>query len=165
MSDIEYQIESDRWTALDKRYITQLLPTEYSINITNAFGGCQYNKQWIYVYEMDFWLNIHSVYEWVRWIVDWIFIPCTQGLGGCPIRYSFGICRGLADYWLNIQLVYAGVRQITDQILILHMWGLDGWLIRYLFIICWGLVNYWVNIQLVYERVRWITDWIFDPHM
>jgi hypothetical protein len=34
MSDIEYPIESDRWTALDKLYITQLLPTRY-----------QYNKQ------------------------------------------------------------------------------------------------------------------------
>ena len=42
MSDIGYLIESDRWTALDKLYITQLLPTEYSINITNGFGGYQY---------------------------------------------------------------------------------------------------------------------------
>jgi hypothetical protein len=38
MSDIEYPIESDRQTALDKLYITQLLPTRYSINITNTFG-------------------------------------------------------------------------------------------------------------------------------
>jgi hypothetical protein len=45
MLDIEYLIESDRWTALDKLHITQLLPTRYSINITNAFGGYQYNKQ------------------------------------------------------------------------------------------------------------------------
>jgi hypothetical protein len=45
MLDIEYLIESDRWTALDKLYITQLLPTRYSINITNAFGGYQYKKQ------------------------------------------------------------------------------------------------------------------------
>jgi hypothetical protein len=57
--DIEYPIESDRWTASDKLYITQLLPTRYSINITNAFGGYQYNKQWMYIYEVDFWLNIH----------------------------------------------------------------------------------------------------------
>jgi len=45
MSDIEYPIESNRWTASDKLYITQLLPTRYSINITKAFGGYQYNKQ------------------------------------------------------------------------------------------------------------------------
>jgi hypothetical protein len=43
--DIEYPIELDRRTALDKLYITQLLPTKYPINITNAFGGYQYNKQ------------------------------------------------------------------------------------------------------------------------
>jgi hypothetical protein len=41
MSDIEYPIEFDRRTALDKLYITQLLPTRYSINITNTFGECQ----------------------------------------------------------------------------------------------------------------------------
>jgi len=35
-SDIEYLIESNRWTASDKLYITQLLPTRYPINITNA---------------------------------------------------------------------------------------------------------------------------------
>ena len=29
----------------DELYITQLLPTEYSIDITNGFGGYQYNKQ------------------------------------------------------------------------------------------------------------------------
>jgi hypothetical protein len=45
MSDIEYPIELDRWTALDKLYITQLLPTRYPINTTNTFGGYQYNKQ------------------------------------------------------------------------------------------------------------------------
>jgi len=45
MSDIGYLIELDRRTALDKLYITQLLPTRYSINVTNAFGGYQYNKQ------------------------------------------------------------------------------------------------------------------------
>jgi hypothetical protein len=43
--DIEYPIESDRRTASDKLYITQLLPTRYPINIMNAFGGYQYNKQ------------------------------------------------------------------------------------------------------------------------
>jgi hypothetical protein len=43
-SDIGYPIESDRQTASDKLYITQLLPTRYSINITNAFGGYECNK-------------------------------------------------------------------------------------------------------------------------
>ena len=45
MSDIGYPIKSDRRTTSDKLYITELLPTEYSINITNGFGGYQYNKQ------------------------------------------------------------------------------------------------------------------------
>jgi hypothetical protein len=44
-SDIGYLIKSDRWTTSDKLYITQLLPTEYSIDITNGFGRYQYNKQ------------------------------------------------------------------------------------------------------------------------
>jgi len=35
MSDIKYLIESDRWTAWHKLHITWLLPTRYSINITN----------------------------------------------------------------------------------------------------------------------------------
>ena len=52
--DIEYLIKSDRWTASDKLYITQLLPTEYSINVTNTFGGYQYNKQCMYVYDQAF---------------------------------------------------------------------------------------------------------------
>jgi hypothetical protein len=52
--DIEYLIESDRRTTLDKLYITQLLPTEYSINITNRFSGYQYNKQTMYVYDQAF---------------------------------------------------------------------------------------------------------------
>jgi hypothetical protein len=38
----------------DKLYITQLLLTEYSINITNRFGGYQYNKQCMYVYDQAF---------------------------------------------------------------------------------------------------------------
>ena len=54
MSDIEYLIESDRRTASDKLYITQVLPTEYSINVTNTFGGYQYNKQCRYVYDQAF---------------------------------------------------------------------------------------------------------------
>jgi len=39
MLDIGYLIESDRRTASDKLYITQLLPIKYSINVTNTFGG------------------------------------------------------------------------------------------------------------------------------
>jgi hypothetical protein len=52
MLDIEYLIESDRWTAWDKINITQLLHTRYSINITNAFSGYQYSKQCMYVYDI-----------------------------------------------------------------------------------------------------------------
>jgi hypothetical protein len=44
MLDIGYLIESNRQTVSDKLYITQLLPIIYSINVTNAFGGHQYNK-------------------------------------------------------------------------------------------------------------------------
>jgi len=70
MLDIEYLIELDRWTALDKLYITQLLPTRYSINITNTFGRYQYNKECMYVYEEDFRLNIHLMYTGIRRITD-----------------------------------------------------------------------------------------------
>jgi hypothetical protein len=54
MSDIGYLIKSDRRTMSDKLYITQLLPTEYSIDITNRFGRYQYNKQRMYVYDQAF---------------------------------------------------------------------------------------------------------------
>ena len=74
MSDIGYPIESDRQTASDKLNITQLLPTRYSINVTNTFGGYQYNKQCMYVYEEDFRLNIHLMYTGIRRINDRIFI-------------------------------------------------------------------------------------------
>ena len=70
MLDIEYLIESDRRTASDKLYITQLLPTRYSINVTNAFGRYQYNKQCMYVYGEDFRLNIHLMYTGIRRITD-----------------------------------------------------------------------------------------------
>ena len=60
-SDIGYPIKSDRRTTSDKLYITQLLPTEYSINITNRFGGYQYNKQWMYVYDQAFWRRILDI--------------------------------------------------------------------------------------------------------
>ena len=54
MSHIGYPIELDRRTALDELYITQLLPTRYSINVTNTFGRYQYNKECMYVFEGDF---------------------------------------------------------------------------------------------------------------
>jgi hypothetical protein len=37
-------------------------------------------------------LNIHSVYECVRRIANWIFSWCVQGSGRLLIRYSFGVC-------------------------------------------------------------------------
>ena len=44
MSDIEYPTESDRQMAWYKLYITQLLPTRYSINITNVSADIKYNR-------------------------------------------------------------------------------------------------------------------------
>jgi hypothetical protein len=119
--DIGCPIESDRWTASDKLYITQLLTTRYSINVTNTFGGYQYNKQWMYVYAEDFQLNIHLMYTGIRWIADWIFIWCINGSGRLLTEYLFSVCRTPPDYWLYIHSVYAGVRQITDQIFIQRM--------------------------------------------
>jgi hypothetical protein len=49
---------------LDKLYITQLIPTEYSINITNGFSGYQYDKQWMYVYDQAFWHWINILEAW-----------------------------------------------------------------------------------------------------
>ena len=118
MSDIGYLIESDRRTASDKLYITQLLPTRYSINVTNTFSGYQYNKQWMYVYEEDFRLNIHLMYTGIRRIADRILIQCMNGSGGLLTEYLFGVCRTLLDYKLDIHLVYAGVRRITNWIFI-----------------------------------------------
>jgi hypothetical protein len=117
--DIEYPIESDKRTALDKPYITQLLPTRYSINITNTFSGYQYKKWWMYVYEVDIWLNIHSVYAGVRQIANWIFSWCMQGSGGLLTGYSFDVWMGQVDCQPNIHLVYAGVRWITNWIFII----------------------------------------------
>ena len=131
MSDIEYPIELDRRTTLDKLYITQLLPTRYSINITNAFGGYQYNKQCMYVYEEDFWLNIHLMYTRIRQIDDWIFIWCMLGSVDYwwDIHSAYGIGQG--DFWLNIYSVYAGIRWITNQIFIWCMQGSGGLPIGY----------------------------------
>ena len=149
----------------DKLYITQLLPTEYSIDITNAFGRYQYNKQRMDIYGMDIWPNIHLTYTEIRRITNWIFIQCRNGSGRFWTKYSFSVCRDLVDYQPNIHLVYATVQQITDWIFIPHMQGLGRWLIRYSFGICRGPADYWLNIQSVYARVRQITDWIFNPHM
>ena len=142
--DIEYPIELDRWTALDKVYITWLLPTRYSINITNAFSGYQYKKLWMYVYEVDFQLNIHLVYAGIWWITDQIFIWCMNGSGRLPTEYSFGGCRDLANYQPNIHLVYAGVRRITNWIFI--NWA--RWIgIEYSIVIMIGLGGSELNIQ------------------
>ena len=132
-SDIGYPIKSDRRTTSDKLYITQLLLTEYSINITNRFGGYQYNKQWMYVYGVDIRPNIHLTYTGIRRISDWIFIWCMQGSSGLLTKYSFGVCRGPVDFRLNIQLVCAGIRRIFR-----------------------------LNIHSVYECVRRIANWIFS---
>jgi hypothetical protein len=150
MSDIGYLIESNRRTAWDKLHITQLLPTRYSINITNAFGRYQYNKQCMYVYEADFWLNIHLMYSRIRQIMDQIFSGCMQGSGRLLTKYSFHVCRGQADVRPNIHSVYAGIRQITDwifiwcivfwritdQIFIPWMPGSGGCLTKYSFSVC-----------------------------
>ena len=144
MSDIEYLIESDRWTASDKLYITPLLPTRYSINIKNAFGGYKYNKQWMYIYEVDFWLNIHLMYTGIRQITDGIFIWCMNGSGGLPTKYSVGVCRDPVDYWPNIHLMYEWVRQIADQIFIWCMQGSSRLPIGYSLI---GLGGLELNIQ------------------
>jgi len=121
MSDIEYLIESDRRTASDKLYITQLLPTRYSINVTNAFSGYQYNKQWMYVYGEDFQQNIHLVYEWVRQIADQILIQCMQDSAGLLTGYSFGVCRGQVDYWPDIHSAYGIGQAVMDIVYTTHI--------------------------------------------
>jgi len=165
MSDIGYPIELDRRTALDKLYITQLLPTRYSINIMNTFGGYQYNKQWMYVYEADFQLNIHLMYTGIRRITNWIFIWCINGSGRLLTEYLFSVCRtpldywldihsaygiGQADCWLNIHSVYAGIRWITDRIFSRCMNGSGGLLTKYSFGVCRGQVDYWLDVHSAY---------------
>jgi len=122
----------------NKLYITELLPTEYSINITNGLGRYQYNKQWMSVYGLDIRPNIHLMYTGIRSISDQIFIWCMQGSGGLPTEYSFGVCRGQVDFWLNIHSVYTGVRQISDWIFIWCVQGSGGLLTRHLFGVCTG---------------------------
>jgi hypothetical protein len=145
----------------DKLYITQLLPTEYSINITNGSGRYQYNKQWMYIYGVDIRPNIHLTYTGIRWISDWIFIWCMHGSGGFLTKYSFSVCRGQANCRPNIHLVNAGIRQIADQIFIWWMQGSGGLLTKYSFGECRGQADFQLNIQLVCAGIRWITDQIF----
>jgi hypothetical protein len=161
-SDIGYPIRSDRRTMSDKLNITQLLPTEYSINITNRFGGYQYNKQWMYVYGVDIRPNIHLTYTGIRRISDWIFIWCMLGSGGLLTEYSFGVCRGPADYSLNIHSVYTGFRRITYWIFSWCMQGSGGLLTEYSFGVWRGPVDFRLNIQLVCAGFRRITYWIFS---
>jgi hypothetical protein len=53
----------------------------------------------MYVYEVDFQLNIHLTYARIRQISDQIFTQCMQGSGGLPIGYSL---IGLGGSELNI---------------------------------------------------------------
>ena len=95
-SDIGYPIKSDRRTTSDKLYITQLLPTEYSIDITNGFSGYQYNKQCMYVYDQAF---RHQILD-----------TRLDQIGG--LRWIISI--SLNYYPLNIHLTYTGIRQMTE---------------------------------------------------
>ena len=130
--------------------------------------------------QADYWLNIHSVYKWVRRIADRIFIQCMQGSGGLLTgysfsvlhrsgrlltEYSFSVCRGQANYWpdihsaygigqadcwLNIHSVYAGVRRIANQIFSWCMQGSGGLPTTYSFGVCRGQVDYWPDIHSAY---------------
>jgi hypothetical protein len=62
---------------------------------------------------VDYGLDIHSVYEQVRWITDQILIWCMNWSGRLPTEYSVTVCRGQAEYRPDIYLVYEWVRQIT----------------------------------------------------
>jgi len=53
------------------------LPTDYSVT---GWRG-----------QVDYRLDIHSVYEWVRWITNRIFSDWMEGSGGLLTRYSFGV--------------------------------------------------------------------------
>src|ERR1700729_2458299 len=86
MSDIEYTIESVKQIALDKLYITQLLPTRYSINITEPLYGFPT-------------LDIEYPIESVRRIaLDKLYI--TQLL---PTRYSINITNAFGGRQYNKQ--------------------------------------------------------------
>ena len=69
------------------------LPTKYSFGVRMGQADFRLNIQLVCVgIWRIFRLNIHSVYEWVRWIANWIFSWCVHGSGGLLIRYSFGVC-------------------------------------------------------------------------
>jgi hypothetical protein len=53
--------------------------------------------------QADCWLNIHSVYEWVRQIANPISSQCVNGSGGLLTKYSFGDA-GIQwiTYWIFI---------------------------------------------------------------
>ena len=109
------------------------LLTGYSFSVWHRSGGLLTEYSFSVCRDpVDYWQNIQSVYEWVRWIANQIFSWCMQGSGGLPTTYSFGVCRGQADYWPDIHSAY-GI----------------------------GQVDFWPNIHLVYGGVRWITNWIF----
>ena len=139
----------------------------------------------MYVYEEDFQLNIHLVYEWVRQIADWIFIQCMQDSAGLLTGYSFSVCRGQAEYWpdihsaygisqadfwLNIHLVYAGIWRITDRIFInLARWirilnsrnwifnSWNDWNMRIRILNSWNDWNTWIRIfNSRNNQIRWI---------
>ena len=69
------------------------LLTEYSVGVCRGLVDFRLNIQLVCAgIQWIFRLNIHSVYEWVRRIANWIFSWCVQGSGGLLIRYSFGVC-------------------------------------------------------------------------
>ena len=151
-SDIGYPIKSDRRTTSDKLYITQLLPTEYSINITNGFGGYQYNKQWMSVYGVDIRPNIHLMYTGIRQISDWIFIWCMQGSGGLLTGYSFSVWHRSGRFLTKYSFgVCTGVRWISDWIFIQCIQGSGRWPTEYSVGVCRDPADHWLNIHLVYE--------------
>jgi hypothetical protein len=127
-------------------------PTEYSFDVHRD--------------QVDYWLNIHLVYEWVRWIADRIFIQCMQDSTGLLTGYSFGVCRGQEDYWpdihsaygigqvdcwLNSHSVYAGIWWITDRIFSQCMNGSGGLLTEYSVGGCRGHADCWPNIHSVMQ--------------
>ena len=109
------------------------LLTGYSFSIWHRSGGLLTEYSFSVCRDpADYWQNIQSVYEWVRWIANRIFSWCMQGSSGLPTTYSFGVCRGQVDYWPDIHSAY-GI----------------------------GQADFWPNIHLVYAGVRQITNWIF----
>ena len=83
--DIGYPIESDRQTASDKLYITQLLPTKYPIIVTNTSGFPTSDIG--YLIELDRWTTSDKLY-------------ITQLL---PTEYSINITNRFGGYQYNKQ--------------------------------------------------------------